>query len=73
MSLIKNEIELDGRRLIVKPAISKEKADDLKKQSVLDIKAKKVEEDKRNLKFAKDGLLNEDDWIHQDTPVSKQL
>ena len=31
LTLIKNEIELDGRRLIVKPSITKEKAGDLKK------------------------------------------
>lgn len=64
LTLIKNEIELDGRRLIVKPSISKEKAGDLKKQQTLEIKAKKEDEDKRNIKMAKEGLLNEDNWIH---------
>lgn len=72
LTLIKNEIELDGRRLIVKPAISKEKASDLKKQQTLDIKAKKQEEDKRNIKMAKEGLLNEESWIHQEPKLSKK-
>ena len=71
LTLIKNEIELDGRRLIIKPSISKEKADNLKQEQALDIKQKKSEEDKRNLKMAKEGLLNEDNWIHQEPKLTK--
>ena len=73
LSLIKSEIELDGRRLIVKPAITKEKAGDLKKQATLDIEAKKKEEDTRNIKMAKEGLLSEDNWIHKEPPLSKKM
>ena len=62
--MIKNEVELDGRRLIIKPAISKDKAGQLKQEAALDLKQKKAEEDKRNLKMAKEGLLNEENWIH---------
>lgn len=72
LTLIKNEIELDGRRLIVKPAITKDKASDLKKQQALDIKTKKQEEDKRNIKMAKEGLLNEENWIHKEPKLSKK-
>ena len=71
LSLIKNEMELDGRRLIVKPSISKEKADNIKTQQTLDMKEKRVEEDKRNLNMAKEGLLNEDNWIHKEPKLSK--
>jgi hypothetical protein len=62
---------LDGRRLIVKPSISKEKAEGIKDQASLDIKEKKVQEDKRNLNMAKEGLLNEDNWIHKEPKMSK--
>jgi RNA recognition motif-containing protein len=68
LTLLKNEIELDGRRLIVKPSISKEQAGNLKQQATLDVKAKKIEDDKRNLGMAKEGLLNETNWLHHDPP-----
>ena len=71
LTLLKNEIELDGRRLIIKPSITKEKAGALKQEAALDLKNKKLEEDKRNLKMAKEGLLNEANWIHQEPKLTK--
>jgi len=35
------------------------------------MKNKKIEEDKRNLKMAKEGLLNEESWIHQEPKLTK--
>lgn len=34
-------------------------------------KLKKAEEDKRNIGMAKEGLLNEDNWIHKTPAPSK--
>ena len=71
LSLLQNEIELDGRRLIVKEQVSKDEAGKLRENRKLEDKRKKEEEDKRNLGMAKEGLLNEAAWIHQTPPLSK--
>lgn len=65
LSLLKNEIELDGRRLIVKPKVSKEDADNIKEKQKSEEIMKKKQEDNRNLQMAKEGLLCEENWIHQ--------
>jgi RNA recognition motif-containing protein len=51
--------------------MSREKAGEIKVQQTLEQKQKKLQEDKRNLGMAKEGLLNESNWIHQE-PISKQ-
>jgi len=61
---LKNEIELDGRRLIVKPKVSKEDADNIKEKQKSEEIMKKKQEDNRNLQMAKEGLLCEENWIH---------
>mmetsp|Transcript_10326 Transcript_10326/g.15816 ORF Transcript_10326/g.15816 Transcript_10326/m.15816 type:complete len:430 (-) Transcript_10326:231-1520(-) len=71
LSLLKNEIELDGRRLIVKPSVSKEQAASMKEKEKEDKQREKDEEDKRNLGMAKEGLLNEDNWLHQKPAPTK--
>jgi len=42
LSLLKNEIELDGRRLIVKPSLSKDKAGEIKVNQTLEQKKLKL-------------------------------
>lgn len=72
LSLLKNEIELDGRRLVVKEVVSKDDAKVIKEKQVAEQKRKKEEEDKRNLGMAKEGMLMEENWIHQKPAPSKQ-
>lgn len=72
MSLIKNEIELDGRRLIVKPKLSKDEAGKISENKTAEQKKAKLLEDKRNIRMAKEGLLNEEAWIHQEPKLTKQ-
>ena len=64
LSLLKNEIELGGRRLIVKESVSKAEATNMKDSKKIELQKKKEAEDKRNLDMAKEGLLNEDNWIN---------
>jgi hypothetical protein len=64
LTLLQNEIELNGRRLIVKSSVSKDEAGVLKEKQTDEMKRKKEAEDKRNLGMAKEGLLNEVLWIH---------
>lgn len=70
LSLLKNEIELDGRRLIVKPSLSKSDAGEVREKQKAEEVIKKKEEDKRNLNMAKEGLLSEENWIHNE-PLPK--
>jgi len=62
--LLKNEIELDGRRLIVKPKVTKDEAYNMKETQKSEEVQKKKLDDKRNLQMAKEGLLCEENWIH---------
>ena len=71
LSLLKNEIELDGRRLIVKSSVSREEAGVLKENQKAEEARKKELDDKRNLGMAKEGLLNEENWIHQEPKLTK--
>jgi len=71
LSLLKNEIELDGRRLIVKESISKEEASGLNEKRKAEDVRKKQMEDKRNLNMAKEGLLNEQNWLQQKGELPK--
>ena len=70
LTLLKNEIELNGRRLIVKPSVSKDEAGGMREKAKNEQLRKKLEDDKRNLKMAKEGLLNEENWINKQ-PVDK--
>jgi hypothetical protein len=71
LSLLKNEIELDGRRLVVKESVSKEDAKVIREKQENEKKRLKDLDDKRNLGMAKEGLLNEDNWIHKDPVPTK--
>lgn len=68
---MQNEIELDGRRLIVKEQLSKSAAANIKETRKAQEKQQKAEEDKRNLGMAKEGLLSEENWIHKTPPPPK--
>jgi len=71
LTLLQNEIELNGRRLIVKSSVTKDEAGVMKEQRKAEDRRKKEEADKRNLGMSKEGLLNETNWINQD-PVPSQ-
>ncbi len=60
--MLKGELELNGRRLVVIPSVARTKISD-QIQSNKDEK-KGVGEDRRNLGLKKEGLLSERDWIH---------
>ena len=71
-SLLKGELELNGRRLVVMPSVARGKVDDVVKANKDAMKG--VGQDRRNLYLKKEGLLNETSWIHQDPPLqSKDL
>lgn len=73
LSLLKNEIELDGRRLIIKESVTREQAGVLKENATAEAARKKDLEDKRNLGMAKEGLLNEEAWIHKEALTKVQM
>jgi hypothetical protein len=68
---LKNEIELGGRRLIVKESVTKDEAGVFKENQKKEEIRKKSELDKRNLDMAKEGLLNETTWIHSKPALTK--
>lgn len=71
ISVISGELELNGRRLVIKEAMSKEDASHKHQE---DQDKKKFKEDKRNLNYTKEGLLNETAWIHKHpVPTEKSL
>jgi hypothetical protein len=59
-SVISAELELNGRRLVVMEAMTKDDATNPK--NLTDDKKK---QDKRNLALKREGLLNFEDWIHK--------
>lgn len=63
-SLLKGELELNGRRLVIMSSVSRNKVDDVAKENKEH--AKGHGEDRRNLMLKKEGLLNEKSWIHQE-------
>ena len=64
-SLLKGELELNGRRLVVMPSVKKENVG-AAMQANLEAKNKAAAGgmDKRNMYLRKEGLLNETLWIH---------
>ncbi|CDW89490.1 ribosome biogenesis [Stylonychia lemnae] len=71
LSVITGELELNGRRLVIKEAMSKSEAID---KHAEDQSKKQMKEDKRNLNYKKEGLLNEETWIHKKPrPSEKQI
>lgn len=71
LTLLQGEVELDGRRLIIKEQVSKEEALTLKDRTKADEKNKKEDEDKRNIGMAKEGLLNEHAWVNKAYPLTR--
>ena len=61
-SLLKDELELNGRRLVVMPSVERGKVDAIVKANKDTLKG--VGLDRRNLYLKKEGLLNETSWIH---------
>jgi len=60
--LLKSELELNGRRLVIMKAVARTKVAETV-QLNKDIASNNVE-DRRNLYLKKEGLLNEKEWIH---------
>jgi hypothetical protein len=64
-SLLKGELELNGRRLVVMPSVAKDKVKDVLQENLI---AKSKDGggagDKRNMYLRKEGLLNEGLWVH---------
>ena len=73
LTMLQNEIELGGRRLIVKSSVSKYEAGVIKEKQKAEDRRKKEEQDKRNLGMAKEGLLNESNWINQEPIPTKAV
>jgi hypothetical protein len=65
--LLKGELELNGRRLVVMHSVARTKVDAVVKENKEH--AKGHGEDRRNLLLKKEGLLNEKSWIHQEPPL----
>ena len=63
-SLLKGELELNGRLLIVLPQVAKSRVDDVIKANKDSLKG--LGEDRRNLALKKEGLLNETYWVHKE-------
>ena len=66
-SLLKGELELNGRRLVVMHSVARTRVDAVVKENKEH--AKGHGEDRRNLLLKKEGLLNEKSWIHQEPPL----
>jgi hypothetical protein len=62
-SLMKGELELNGRRMVVMPSVARSDVDSVIAGNA-DAKLKASQTDKRNLYLKKDGILNEKNWIH---------
>jgi hypothetical protein len=60
--LLKGELELNGRRLVILPSVARTKVTEVIKNNKDNEKGKG--EDRRNLYLKKEGLLSEKDWIH---------
>lgn len=61
-SLLKSELELNGRRLVIMKAVARTKVAETVATNK-EIASGNVE-DRRNLYLKKEGLLNEKEWIH---------
>ena len=55
----------------MKESVSREEAGQLKENQKAEEVRKKDAEDKRNLGMAKEGLLNEETWIHKEPELTK--
>ena len=62
-SLMKGELELNGRRMVVMPSVARSDVDQVIASNA-DAKLKANKEDKRNLYLKKEGILNEKNWFH---------
>jgi len=61
-SLLKGELELNGRRLVIMPSVAREKVGDVVQANKDAMKGAGA--DRRNLYLKKEGLLNETSWVH---------
>ena len=60
--MLKGELELNGRLLVVLPQVAKTRVNDVIQANKDTIKG--TGEDRRNLYLKKEGLLNEKLWVH---------
>ena len=67
-SLLKGELELNGRRLVIMPSVARSRVGEVVKANKDAIKGTGV--DRRNLYLKKEGLLNETSWIHQEPAMN---
>jgi len=72
-SLLKGELELNGRRIVVMPQVEKTDVAKVISQNQEDRLAAN-KDDKRNLYLKKEGILNERNWFNQKPALtSKEL
>ena len=69
-SLLKGELELNGRRLVVMPQVARTKVSETLQENKDRMKG--VGEDRRNLALKKEGLLNEASWIHKEPALTSK-
>ena len=61
-SLLKGELELNGRRLVIMPSVIRSRVSEVVKANKDLQKGSGI--DRRNLYLKKEGLLNEASWVH---------
>ena len=61
-SLLKGELELNGRRLVIMPSVIRAKVSEVVQSNKDAMKGSGV--DRRNLYLKKEGLLSETSWVH---------
>ena len=69
-SLLKGELELNGRRLVIMPSVARTRVGEV-------VQANKDQhkgsgQDRRNLYLKKEGLLNEENWTHKEPQMTSK-
>ena len=60
--MLKGELELHGRRLVILPSVARTRVEQVVKDNKDLVKGSST--DRRNLALKKEGLLSEKEWIH---------
>ena len=69
-SLLKGELELNGRRLVIMPSVARSKVGAVVQANKDAMKG--AGQDRRNLNLKKEGLLNEANWVHKEPPLQSR-
>ena len=69
-SLLKGELELHGRRLVILPSVARTRVEQVVKDNKDLVKGSST--DRRNLALKKEGLLSEKEWIHQQPSLTSK-